>query len=116
MPLFSVVICTYNRSAQLDGALRSVLAQDICDDELLVVDDGSSDDTADVVAAFDSPHVRHVRRPNGGLSAARSSTDMFGGAPYILDRHHRQLARSPQVLADDHAVAAVSAFQVGAGQ
>jgi GT2 family glycosyltransferase len=116
MPLFSVVICTYNRSAQLDGALRSVLAQDMCDDELLVVDDGSSDDTADVVAAFDSPHVRLVQRPNGGLSAARSSTDMFGGAPYILDRHHRQLARSPHVLADDHAVAAVSAFRVGAGQ
>jgi glycosyltransferase involved in cell wall biosynthesis len=249
MPLFSVVIWTYNRSGQLDGALRSVLAQDVGDYELLVVDDSSSDNTADVVAAFDSPHIRYLRRPNGGLSVARnagiakargefvilldddrvdrpwlstlaskvrlragvvscgcrffftpdtewyvmplvhpegfggvtaaflagafavrrelyetvegyaeelptshqtelalrmtpemerqgmtaasadvalvhiehravneriwSSTDMFDGGTYIVDRHHRQLARWPQVLADCHAVAAVSAFHVG---
>ena len=73
MPQFSVVICTYNRSQLLRGALDSVLGQDASDYELLVVDDGSEDDTADVVATFDSPVVRYVRRPNGGLSAARNT-------------------------------------------
>ena len=73
MPLFSVVVCTYNRSQRLRGALDSVLSQEASDYELLVIDDGSDDDTAEVVATFDSPLVRYVRRENGGLSAARNT-------------------------------------------
>lgn len=73
MPLFSVVICTYNRSRRLEGAIASVLAQQDADFELVVVDDGSEDDTARVVAGVDSPRVRYVHRPNGGLSAARNT-------------------------------------------
>jgi glycosyltransferase involved in cell wall biosynthesis len=73
MPLFSVVICTYNRSQRLTRALDSVLSQHESDFEVIVVDDGSEDDTADVVAGYESPLIRYVRRVNGGLSAARNT-------------------------------------------
>lgn len=75
---FSVVICTYNGSQHLPRAIRSVLEQDIggrdgSSFEIVVVDDGSTDDTAEVVAGIDSPLVRYVWRTNGGLSAARNT-------------------------------------------
>jgi glycosyltransferase involved in cell wall biosynthesis len=72
MPAFTVVICTYNRCGTLAGALASVLAQE-ADFEVVVVDDGSTDDTAAVVAGYDSPRIRYVWRANGGLSAARNT-------------------------------------------
>jgi hypothetical protein len=73
--LFSVVVCTYNRSSRLEKALGSVLGQDAAgfDFEVVVVDDGSEDDTAAVVDGFGSPLIRYVWRPNGGLSAARNT-------------------------------------------
>jgi glycosyltransferase involved in cell wall biosynthesis len=73
MPLFSVVICTYNGGRRLTGALDSVLDQEASDYEVLVIDDGSEDDTADVIAGYSSPLIRYIWRPNGGLSAARNT-------------------------------------------
>ncbi len=84
MPLFSVVICTYNRSQRLRGALDSVSRQDESDYELIVVDDGSEDDTAEVVASFDSPLVRYVRRPNGGLSTARNTGIKVAQGEFVI--------------------------------
>lgn len=73
MVMFSVVICTYNRSHVVPRAIDSVLAQDWTDLELLVVDDGSADDTPQVLAGYDDPRMRVIRRSNGGLSAARNT-------------------------------------------
>jgi glycosyltransferase involved in cell wall biosynthesis len=67
------VICTYDRAGVLPGAIRSVLAQDFADFELVIVDDGSTDDTRQVVEGFADPRVRYCYRPNGGLSAARNT-------------------------------------------
>ena len=72
-PLFSVVICTYNRTDALAGAIRSVLDQSFEDFELVVVDDGSTDDTRAVVTGTEDGRVRYVHRSNGGLSAARNT-------------------------------------------
>jgi glycosyltransferase involved in cell wall biosynthesis len=71
--VFSVVICTHDRAAVLPEAIDSVLAQDFADYELVVVDDGSTDDTRQVVEAYPDPRVRYVYRTNGGLSAARNT-------------------------------------------
>ena len=71
--MFSVVICTYNRANQVGRAIDSVLAQTFADYELLVVNDGSGDDTAAVLDAYDHPRMRVIHRENGGLSAARNS-------------------------------------------
>jgi glycosyltransferase involved in cell wall biosynthesis len=69
----SVVVPTHNRSALLAQTLRSVLWQRGVDLEVLVVDDGSTDDTAAVVAALGDPRVRIVRNEVAqGVAAARN--------------------------------------------
>lgn len=72
-PLVSVVIPTYNRAALLQRAIRSVLAQTVHDFELLIIDDGSYDNTEEIVRGFADARV-HYRKIeiNGGGSAARN--------------------------------------------
>ncbi|QVL52051.1 MAG: glycosyltransferase family 2 protein [Cyanobium sp. M30B3] len=67
----SVVIPAYNRTTLLAITLRSLLAQERVADEILVVDDGSTDGTAEVAAAF-GPPVRVIRQVNQGPGAARN--------------------------------------------
>jgi glycosyltransferase involved in cell wall biosynthesis len=67
----SVVIPAYNRATLLPITLRSLLAQDRVADEILVVDDGSTDGTAKVAEAFGHP-VRVIRQNNQGPGAARN--------------------------------------------
>jgi GT2 family glycosyltransferase len=71
----SVVIPAYNASRTLPATLESVLNQTLKPAEILVIDDGSTDDTSDVAAAFGSP-VRVIRRPNSRQAASRN----FGAA------------------------------------
>lgn len=71
MPLVSVVIPTYNRAGMLDQALRSVCAQTFKDYELIVVDDGSSDNTAEVVEKY-APRIKYLPKKNGGVASARN--------------------------------------------
>jgi glycosyltransferase involved in cell wall biosynthesis len=68
----SVVVPAHNAGPYLDDAIRSVLDQTPTPAEVVVVDDGSTDATAAVAAAF-GPPVRCVRRPRGGVGAALNS-------------------------------------------
>jgi glycosyltransferase involved in cell wall biosynthesis len=72
-PQFSVLIPTLNRAKVLPRALESVLAQTCTDFELIVLDDGSTDETASVVASYDDERVRYVRHERAGVSAARNA-------------------------------------------
>ncbi len=73
-PLVSVVIPTYNRALLLQRALKSVLQQTHRNLDVIVVDDASSDDTPEVVRAFDDPRVRYIRNEeNRGGAATRNS-------------------------------------------
>jgi hypothetical protein len=65
----SVIVPTFNRAAYISACLRSLLAQTVPVLEIIVVDDGSDDDTAARVAAF-GPAVRYLRKDNGGKSTA----------------------------------------------
>ena len=72
MPLVSVVVPSYNRAALLQRTLRAILAQQITDLEVVVVDDGSTDETARTLAAAD-PRVAVIRHQQpAGVSAARN--------------------------------------------
>ena len=72
MPLVSVVIPAYNSAWCIRRAVDSVLAQDFRDFELIVVDDGSLDDTAAILAGYGDA-IQVISKPNGGLSSARNA-------------------------------------------
>lgn len=72
-PRVSVILPTHDRARTLPRAIQSVLTQGFRDLELIVVDDGSSDGTADLVAAIADRRVVYLRRdPCGGAAAARN--------------------------------------------
>lgn len=73
LPLVSVVIPTYNRAHLIERAVQSVLHQTYPHIELIVVDDGSTDDTADVLARLSDPRLHYIRLPhNIGGGGARN--------------------------------------------
>ncbi|MBI3344773.1 MAG: glycosyltransferase family 2 protein [Gammaproteobacteria bacterium] len=71
-PRFSVIIAVYNGAATLARAIDSVLAQSHPVHELIVVNDGSTDATAQVVAHY-GERLRYLHQPNAGVSAARNA-------------------------------------------
>lgn len=72
-PSVSVLIPTYNRAELLLRAIKSVVAQTFQDIEVLIIDDGSTDGTAETVEAIRDARVRYLRQPqNGGVAAARN--------------------------------------------
>ena len=71
-PRFSIVIPAYNAATTLARAIESVRAQSWPAHEVIVVDDGSTDDTADVASQVGGA-VRLIRQPNSGVSAARNA-------------------------------------------
>ncbi|MFO1429879.1 MAG: glycosyltransferase [Candidatus Competibacteraceae bacterium] len=71
LPLISVVLTTYNRAGYLGEAVESVLSQSYSAIELIVVDDGSTDGTATVLAAY-AARLQYFFQENRGCSAARN--------------------------------------------
>ncbi len=66
----SVIIPVYNCQLYITQAIQSALAQQV--DEVIVVDDGSTDDTPQAVQAIDDPRLRYVHQTNQGVSSARN--------------------------------------------
>lgn len=71
-PLVSVVISTQNRASLLRESIMSVLYQTMQDFEIVVVDDGSTDDTRTVVEGFDDKRIRYFYQEPAGIAAARN--------------------------------------------
>ena len=71
-PAISVVIPTYNRAAIVPKAIESALAQSAAPAEIIVVDDGSKDDTRAVLASY-GDRIRAISQENAGLSGARNT-------------------------------------------
>ena len=97
MPLVSIIIPTHNRLPLLPQAIESVLAQDMRDLELIVVDDGSTDGTGDVLARYqEEARVRSVRQDNGGRSRARNHGARLATGEWLgfLDSDDRYLPKA----------------------
>jgi glycosyltransferase involved in cell wall biosynthesis len=72
-PLVSVIVPAYNAARTLATTLQSVLEQTVSDFEIVVVDDGSSDGTAEVARSVVDHRIRVVTQENGGAAAARNN-------------------------------------------
>lgn len=102
-PRVSVVIPTYNSGPLVEEAIASALGQTLAPAEVIVVDDGSTDDTADRLGLF-GPPVRVIRQRNAGASAARNRglTEATGNFIAFLDAddvwHPDKLRRQLEVL------------------
>src|SRR5215212_5856836 len=70
MPLISVIIPMRNAETYVDAAVRSVLAQNGVDFEVIVIDDGSTDRSVEMVRRIGDPRVRIIPGPKKGISAA----------------------------------------------
>lgn len=71
-PFFSVVIPLYNKQACLRRSLESVLLQTVTDIEVIIVDDGSTDNSYSIASAYSDSRIRIIRQANAGVSAARN--------------------------------------------
>lgn len=70
---FTVVIPSYNRAGQIVSAINSILQQTFQDFEIIVVDDGSTDKTGEVVLSIKDNRIRYIRKENAGASSARNT-------------------------------------------
>ncbi len=66
----SIIIPTYNRAAFLLHAVQSVLAQTFQDFEIIIIDDGSTDNTAQLIHSLQEPRIRYLTQANQGVAAA----------------------------------------------
>jgi glycosyltransferase involved in cell wall biosynthesis len=103
VPLISVITPTHNRRDQVQRALQSVLEQTLGDFEYLIVDDGSTDGTEEVLSANTDPRVVYIKQPWRGANAARNAGIKRATAPlltfldsddiYLPQRLERTVAR-----------------------
>ncbi|HET6992082.1 MAG TPA: glycosyltransferase family A protein, partial [Bacteroidia bacterium] len=80
---FSVVIPAYNRESRIGNAIRSVLNQSYPDFEIIIVDDGSTDNTKTVVSGFTDPRVNYIFQENRERGAARNAGKKIAKGDYI---------------------------------
>ena len=80
---FSIVIPTYNRATFLPKAIESVLAQSFADWELIIVDDGSTDNTKEVVSRYSDSRITYIYQENAERSAARNNGIMHTMGDYV---------------------------------
>ncbi|WP_290902364.1 glycosyltransferase family A protein [Aquabacterium sp.] len=110
VPAVTVIIPAYNAAPYIGETIEHVLGQTLPDIEVIVVDDGSSDQTADVVALY--PSVRYIRKVNGGVSSARNVGARQARARWISfvdadDLWHPQMLASMLELMLQHPTAAM---------
>jgi len=96
-PLVSIILPTFERAALLEGVLRDLVSQPLSAIEVLVMDDGSTDDTAARIAAIADPRVAYWNLGRLGVSAAINEGLGRSSAPYVMFLHdHDQI--SPDLL------------------
>ena len=84
MPLFSVIIPLYNKAPYVGKTVESVLGQTLDNYELIIIDNGSTDGSSDIVAGFTDPRIRTIRLDkNVGVSNARNNGVTMATATYI---------------------------------
>ncbi len=81
--MFSVIIPLYNKAPYIAKAIESVLGQTYCDFEVIVIDDGSTDQSLEVAKTFENKSITIISQPNSGVSTARNNGVKLAKYPYI---------------------------------
>jgi glycosyltransferase involved in cell wall biosynthesis len=82
-PYFSIIIPVYNKAKQLPQTLEAVLAQTFTDFEIILINDGSTDESEAVIVAFTDPRIHYYTQKNQGVSAARNTGIEKANATYL---------------------------------
>ncbi|WP_299103020.1 glycosyltransferase family 2 protein [uncultured Winogradskyella sp.] len=83
MPFFSIVIPLYNKEDYISDCLKSALNQDFDDYEIIIIDDGSTDNSVRIIKTFLSSKIKIFHQKNSGASAARNNGVNFATAKYV---------------------------------
>jgi glycosyltransferase involved in cell wall biosynthesis len=83
MPFFSVIIPVYNKEKFVENTLKSVLNQTFSDFEIIIVNDGSTDQSENIVLEFQDPRIRYYTQKNQGVSVARNHGIRLAQSKYI---------------------------------
>lgn len=81
--MFSVIIPLYNKAPYIAKAIESVLGQTYRDFEVIVIDDGSTDQSLEVAKTFENKSITIISQPNSGVSTARNNGVKLAKHPYI---------------------------------
>lgn len=108
-PFFSVVITVFNKDKYLKKNLDSVLNQSFKDFEVIVINDGSTDESESIIKTYTDPRIKYFKTENQGISAARNmgiakaSTDFIAFVdaddywyPFCLDEQYRLIEKYPE--------------------
>ncbi len=79
----SIVMPTFNRASTISRAINSIINQDYSNFELLIVDDGSTDNTKEIVDSFDDKRIKYIFQKNSGACKARNTGINKSSGEYI---------------------------------
>lgn len=122
-PTVSIILPTYNREKLISFAIQSVLNQTCSDFELIIVDDGSQDNTTNLVSKFNDSRIRYIHHyQNAGVSAARNTGIEQAKGQYIafLDSDDEwlpeKLEQQLQIFQDQPTVAVIYSWLIKESQ
>lgn len=79
----SVILCVYNEEKFVRKAIESVLSQSLSDFEFIIVNDGSTDDTLNIISSYDDERIRVIDQSNKGLGASRNMAIDLARGEYV---------------------------------
>jgi glycosyltransferase involved in cell wall biosynthesis len=82
-PLVSIILPTFNRAKYIERSIKSILNQTYTNFEFIIIDDGSTDNTDEILSSFNEDRIKIIKGPHKGASAARNSGIQISKGDYL---------------------------------